>query len=229
MIRPLEGRVNPLIAVRLGGMRRAPGAFLSHPLGSLRVVLLALDLDGVVCDLTGGVAGRLRARFGLDDEPSTWSSYDLSHLAGRVPEGELRSFLDATFLDLGLYSAAPACEGAVRGVRALVAAGWDVVAVTARPRSLAEVTRSWLAAVGVPVDDVRHAPFLGKSSVVAALGGDAAVEDHPHEAELLGGVCEAFLFDRPWNAAHLPSRCRRVSSWDDVVGRLCRRPERRAS
>ena len=229
MIRPPRGRVNPLIAVVAGGMGGHLPTFLSHPLGSLRVVLLALDLDGVVCDLTAGLAARLRARFGVDDDPATWSAYDLSHLEARVPSGELRPFLDATFLDPGLYSSAPACDGAVQGVSALVEAGWSIVAVTARPLSLAAVTRSWLSSIGLPVDDVRHAPFLRKAAVVASLGCAAAIEDHPDEAELLGGVCEALLFDRPWNAGHHPSRCRRVSSWDDAIGRLCRRPERRAS
>lgn len=179
---------------------------------------MALDLDGVVCDLGPGVAARLQARFGLDTHPSTWHTYDLSHLA--VPGNELRPFLEATFADASLYDSAPVCEGARRALAVLCDDGWTVVAVTARSPQLAAVTRAWIAAAGLPVDDVRHAPLLAKADVAAALGAVAAIDDHPGEAESLAGVCSSWLFSRPWNAAHVPARCRRLVSWPDAVRRL---------
>jgi uncharacterized HAD superfamily protein len=210
-----------LIAVRSGSRSPAPGApptFLSHPLGSVVVVLLALDLDGVVCDLGPGVAARLHARFGLDTHPSTWHTYDLSHLA--VPGEELQPFLSATFDDPALYESAAVCSGARHALGALCDAGWTAVAVTARAPHLAAVTRSWIAAMQLPIDDVRHAPLLGKAEVAASLGAVAAIDDHPDEAESLASVCSSFLFSRPWNTAHVPSRCRRLASWPDAAGRL---------
>lgn len=191
---------------------------LPHPLGNVSGVLLALDLDGVVCDLGPGVAARLHARFGLETHPSTWHTYDLSHLA--VPRDELRPFLSATFDDPVLYESAVVCGGARRALGALCDAGWTAVAVTARAPHLAAVTRSWIAAMQLPIDDVRHAPLLGKAEVAAALGADAAIDDHPEEAESLASACSSFLFSRPWNAAHVPSRCRRLASWSDAAGRL---------
>ncbi|HET7651528.1 MAG TPA: hypothetical protein VFK42_00730 [Acidimicrobiales bacterium] len=181
-------------------------------------MLLALDLDGVVCDLGPGVAARLHARFGLDTHPSTWHTYDLSHLA--VPGEELQPFLSATFDDPALYESAAVCSGARHALGALCDAGWTAVAVTARSPHLAPVTRSWIAAMRLPIDDVRHAPLLGKAQVAASLGAVAAIDDHPDEAESLASVCASFLFSRPWNAAHLPSRCRRLASWPDAAGRL---------
>lgn len=181
-------------------------------------VLLALDLDGVVCDLGPGVAARLRARFAIDTHPATWRTYDLSHLA--VPARELRPFLDETFDDPSLYVDAPVCAGARRALGALRAAGWTIVAVTARAPHLAAVTRSWVASSGLSIDDIHHAPVLTKARTAAALGADAAIDDHPGEAELLAAVCSSWLFTRPWNAAHAPHRCRRVASWSDALGRL---------
>lgn len=181
-------------------------------------MLLALDLDGVVCDLGPGVAARLQVRFGVDTHPSTWHTYDLSHLA--VPGQELQPFLAATFDDPALYESAAVCGGARHALGALCDAGWTAVAVTARSPHLAPVTRAWIAAMRLPIDDVRHAPLLGKAEVAASLGAAAAIDDHPEEAESLASVCPSFLFSRPWNAAHVPSRCRRLASWPDAAGRL---------
>jgi uncharacterized HAD superfamily protein len=183
-------------------------------------VLLALDLDGVVCDLGPGVAARLHARFGLESHPSTWHTYDLSHLA--VPGDELRPFLESTFADASLYASAPVYAGAHAALRSLRDGGWRVVAVTARPAHLADVTRAWVGSTRLPIDDVQHAPLLGKSRVAAALGAVAAIDDHPGEAESLASVCSSWLFSRPWNAAHAPDRCRRVASWPDAAGHLRR-------
>jgi len=181
-------------------------------------VLLALDLDGVVCDLGPGVAARLRARFGIDTHPSTWHTYDLSHLA--VPGGELQPFLASMFADPALYDSAPVCAGARGALGALCDEGWTVVGVTARSTHLVGVTRAWVDAVGLPFDDVRHAPLLGKAEVAVSLGAVAAIDDHPGEAESLAAVCSSWLFSRPWNAAHVPDRCRRLASWSDAAGRL---------
>ena len=181
-------------------------------------MLLALDLDGVVCDLGPGVAARLHARFGLESHPSTWHTYDLSHLA--VPAEQLQPFLSATFDDPALYESAAVCGGARGALAALCDAGWTAVAVTARSPHLASVTRAWIASMRLPIDDVRHAPLLGKADVAASLGAVAAIDDHPDEAESLASVCASFLFSRPWNAAHVTSRCRRLASWPDAAGRL---------
>ncbi len=59
------------------------------------------------------------------------------------------------------------------------------------------------------------------AAVARELGADATIEDNPAEAELLAEVCESWLLDRPYNRASPVMRARRVSSWDDAVGRLC--------
>ena len=59
-----------------------------------------------------------------------------------------------------------------------------------------------------------------KSAVARRLGTDATIEDNPTEAELLADVCDSWLLDRPYNRASPVVRARRLSSWDDAVGRL---------
>jgi uncharacterized HAD superfamily protein len=191
---------------------------MSPPLRILRAVLCALDLDGVLCDIGPGVAARIAARFGVDSHPSTWTSYDLRHLG--LPEARFGAFLDETFADPSLYADAAPCPGALAGVAHLAAAGWRIVAVTARAPHLAPVTRRWLARHGFTIEAVHHTPFGTKASVAARHGVVASVEDNREEAERLAEVCDSWLLDRPYNRG-ATERCRRAHSWDDLIGRLC--------
>ncbi|MGI8808659.1 MAG: 5' nucleotidase, NT5C type [Acidimicrobiales bacterium] len=184
-------------------------------------MLCGLDLDGVLCDLGPSVAGRIAARFGVASHPSTWRSYDLRLLRLGVPEDRFSAFLDETFDDPTLYSTAPVCEGAALALGELREAGWELVGITARPPHLAAATRAWLARHRLPVQRVHHTTVGTKSAVARRLGADATIEDNPAEAELLAEVCDSWLLDRPYNRASAVVRARRLSSWDDAVGRLC--------
>ncbi len=184
-------------------------------------MLCGLDLDGVLCDLGPSVAGRIASRFGVASHPSTWRSYDLRLLRLGVPQDRFSEFLDETFADPGLYSTAPVCDGVAAALSQLRRAGWELVGITARPPHLAAATKAWMALHRLPVAEIHHTPVGTKSEVARALGADATIEDNPAEAELLADVCDSWLLDRPYNRASPVVRARRLSSWDDAVGRLC--------
>lgn len=183
-------------------------------------MLIGLDLDGVVCDLGPVVAARISDRFGVSSHPDTWRTYDLRLLRIGVPQAPFQSFLDELFGDPTLYEGAPVAEGAAWGVKRLQQTGWRTVGITARPRHLTSVTRRWLARHGILLDDVHHTTVGGKSAVAEELGVLVTIEDNPHEAEALAGVCESWLIDRPYNRDYTLARARRLRSWDDAVGRL---------
>ena len=187
-------------------------------------MLIGLDLDGVVCDLGPGVAGRIADRFGVASHPDTWRTYDLRLLRLGVPEAPFQAFLEELFTDASLYQSAPVAEGAAWGVSRLRAAGWRLVGITARPGHLMDVTRSWLDRHGFGLDAVHHTEVGTKAEVAAELGAAVTVEDNPHEAESLAEVCQSWLLDRPYNRDYALKRARRLHSWDDAVGRLCQLP-----
>jgi len=184
-------------------------------------MLCGLDLDGVLCDLGPSVAERIAARFGVASHPSTWRSYDLRLLRLGVPEDRFSEFLDETFDDPGLYSAAPVCDGVAAALGELRRVGWRLVGITARPAHLAAATTAWMVRHGLPVEEIHHTAVGTKSEVARRLGVAATIEDNPTEAELLADVCESWLLDRPYNRSASVVRARRLSSWDDAVGRLC--------
>ena len=183
-------------------------------------MLCGLDLDGVLCDIGPPVAERIAAAFGVASHPSTWRSYDLRLLQLGIPEARFAAFLDETFHDPSLYAGAPVCDGVQAALRQLRRDGWDLVGITARPAHLAVATRAWLARHRLPLDEVHHTPVGTKAAVARRLGADATIEDNPAEAELLAEVCDSWLLDRPYNAGSPVVRARRLSSWDDAVGRL---------
>ena len=184
-------------------------------------MLCGLDLDGVLCDLGPSVAARIADRFGVASHPSTWRSYDLRLLRLGVPEDRFGAFLDETFADPELYATAPVCEGVGPALREPREAGWRLVGITARPASLADPTLDWLARHRLPVDEVHHTLVGTKAQVARRLGAVATIEDNPTEAELLAEVCDSWLLDRPYNRSSTLARARRLSCWDDAVGRLC--------
>jgi uncharacterized HAD superfamily protein len=194
---------------------------LSYPLANLVIVLIGLDLDGVLCDLGPTLAARIAERFNVTTHPSAWRTYDLRRLRLGLPEKRYQAFLDEAFDDPSLYEMAPTVSGAASGMAQLRAAGWGLVGITARPLHLAAITTRWLAAQGLPLDSVHHTAVNQKASVARDLGVEVTVEDNPVEAELLGEVCQSWLFDQPYNRDHPLLLAKRVDSWDELVGRLC--------
>jgi uncharacterized HAD superfamily protein len=183
--------------------------------------VIALDLDGVLCDLGPSVAARIADRFGVATHPSAWRTYDLRLLQLGVPERSLTAFLDEVFDDPELYDRGALLDGARHGVAQLLDAGWRLVGITARADHLAPVTREWLARHGLDLDSVHHTPVGTKAAVARRVGAVAAVEDNPVEADLLAEVCDSWLLDRPYNRDVELQSARRLLSWDDAVGRLC--------
>jgi uncharacterized HAD superfamily protein len=184
-------------------------------------VLIGLDLDGVLCDIGPALAARISERFNVSTHPSAWRTYDLRRLRLGLPERRYQLFLDEVFDDPTLYESAAAVSGAASGLAQLQSAGWRMVGITARPSHLAAITSRWLAAQGLSLEAVHHAVVHEKSTVARDLGVTVTVEDNPVEAELLGVVCQSWLFDRPYNRDQQLVMAKRIYSWDELVGRLC--------
>ena len=184
--------------------------------------MIALDLDGVLCDLGPSVAARIADRFGVATHPSTWRTYDLRLLQLGVPERSLNAFLDEVFDDPALYDQGTRHDGASHGVQPARSrrAGGSWASPPGPPISRRSPGRGWpaTASTSTRCTTRRWAP---RRPWPAGVGAVAAIEDNPVEADLLGAVCESWLLDRPYNRDHELTRARRLQSWDDAVGRLC--------
>lgn len=169
---------------------------------------IGLDLDGVICDSIPIWRHVLIRELGLVHGPGDLpDTHGTPACAAVMNRHEVECLITP-----------PPVPGAAAGLRALQAAGHELVVVTARTPRMAELTRAWLAYHGLPVPDRMH--FLAggsKGAVARAEGLDLFVEDAPHNAQSITGAgVPVLLFAWPYNEGFHHPLARRVAGWDAV-------------
>jgi hypothetical protein len=145
--------------------------------------IIALDADGVLVDYNLAYAKAWEAAFGVRpkerDPHAYWATdrWEVPTLTG-APLQRLREAFDEKF-----WAGVPPIEGAVSACHALVAAGFELVCVTALPSSHAAARLRSLQAAGMPIEQViatgnEAGPVSPKAEAVARLGAVALVDDY---------------------------------------------------
>lgn len=178
--------------------------------------VLALDLDGVVVDLTTEIIRRL-----VDEghpapnwtNPPTFSWKDSA--CGLTVEAGIRAH--ELFDSVEPYLTAPALTGAVEAVKEILAAGWRVVVVTQRPHEARVATHNWLSRHGLGKLPVT---ITGAKAELAVRNGyTIAIDDAGHHiaAYRMAGV-PCIAWDAPYNR---DARAMfRATDWSDVLWAL---------
>ena len=200
---------------------------------------LYVDLDDVI----GATAQRLLdlagREYGREVRFEEVTSYDLDVVFGMSAAETAEFYRRSNEADV--LSGVALREGAVEGLAACRARGIEVWVVTGRPAAISGLTRAWLAARGVPHDELlfvdKYGPWQGEDALPIDPAGllsmedladfefGAAIEDHLGTARILAGRLRipVLLMDRPWNRdpeadAHpLITRCR---DWRAVLAAL---------
>ncbi|MFZ5817868.1 MAG: 5' nucleotidase, NT5C type [Bacillota bacterium] len=172
---------------------------------------IGLDLDGVLVDsiprwieVLNREAG---TRYGPDDLPDTYGT----------PEQAFHS--DRNEVEMLILPGPVA--GGPESVRAIHAAGHELVVITARHPRLRGLTQAWLEYHGVAVHRLHFLEGASKAPTAVAEGVDVMVEDAPHNALALAeaGV-PVLLFDAPYNQAVSHPLIRRAAGWAEVLERI---------
>jgi len=174
---------------------------------------IGVDIDGVIVDIARAWLPLLSEVCGRPVSAKDLCSWDLGAALGISEEQVNRVWLQTLGTDLLRH--APAIKGAIDGLASL--ARHEVWLVTARPASMAELTRFWLADNGARYQHLVHERFGNK--LWAGGGFDVFIEDYLEEARVIAeaGV-PSILFDQPWNrGGELPPNCTRVTDWHGVV------------
>lgn len=181
-----------------------------------RPLTLALDLDGVVVDLSAEIMRRLRDEGHVCPDwttPPAWHWADPA--CGFTAEAGMRA--QELFRSVEAYETAPAMPGAVEAVKDIVAAGWRVVVVTARPYRARKATHNWLSAHGL--GKLHVSLTSAKAALALANGYTVAIDDAPKQIEAYraaGVPCIAW--DAPYNReARALFRC---DDWAEVLWHL---------
>lgn len=167
---------------------------------------VAFDMDDVLANIRTLVADVLGKATGRSIPWESWTTYDLGQVFGIPIDHCLQAFIEHTVLE----RAQPE-PGAAEAVTRAIELGFTPAIISARawhPNGQS-LTRDWLDAHGLPIQEVHLVPLgVSKSSCLQGLGNIAAYVDD-HLGHILdaqaAGIPGAVLMDRPWNRFALPN------------------------
>lgn len=116
--------------------------------------IIALDADGVLLDYNTAYASAWERAFGqrprLKDPQAYWAvdRWDVDVLQGEALQ-QFRASLDGQF-----WSSVPAVKGAVQACEKLIAAGYELVCVSALKPEFAQARQTNLQQLGFPIERV---------------------------------------------------------------------------
>jgi uncharacterized HAD superfamily protein len=188
-----------------------------------KLLRIGVDVDDVLAESLPAYLEAFRRRFG-QEVPLEMAAWEIFRRFPAIPRSDMQEFyaeLDAT----DFLGSRPLYPEAVRGVRALAAAGLRLVVVTGRLAKNAGDTRRLLAAAGLLElfetlvhRDGEATAVEFKPRVIREQKLDLLIDDELHLAEAVARLpIPVLLFDRPWNQAPLPPGITRVHAWDEIL------------
>ncbi len=193
--------------------------------------MIALDLDGVVANLTPVVMRRLVERLGL--EPADVRYWDPEHyddvlaeFPERVRTPEAERILSEIYGDPETYREAHPMPHALEAAQWLARRKLLTAYITRRKPHTRDVTLEWLRERGFPMRPVHHVERPEtKAEVAARLGVSILVEDSPREArEFAEAGLTPILIEHRYNRSLTEPWVLRAGSWEALRGLLERLP-----
>jgi len=189
---------------------------------------IAIDVDDVLVQSLPEYTRRFCARFGRR-VPAEECAWDIFPRFPDIPAAEMWHFYEE--LEASEFLATrPIYPDAVRGIRALWAAGHRLVVVTGRLGEHLGHTRRLLRRAGLleAFEDLVHRagpePAAAyKSRVIRERGLDLLIDDERHVAVAVAALpVPVLLLDRPWNRGSLPPGVSRVATWGEILEKVGR-------
>ena len=190
-------------------------------------MLIAIDIDEVLAETVSAFVKKYNQIYKTNLKRSDFYTFDWWKVIGISFEEFKKRY--GKMIEDGFFKDLKPKEGAPAGVKAL-AEKYALIAVTARPRSLATTTEEWLEKYFphsfLGVEYTREKPLSheieSKFSICRRRGVNILIEDDLEYAEECAenGI-KVFLFDAPWNQ-HLKETAYliRVYSWPEIVKEL---------
>jgi len=174
--------------------------------------MIALDLDGVICNLMAPVLHHIRQEYGAFVYENDIRYYRLEEVLG-IPDawGMVREAIES--------KEAPVYEGVREGLQRLLVED-SITIVTARPGFLADCTHEWLVEWGLNeyIGGVYFAQ-LGANDPIYSEDFTIAVDDRTEKLLRYRKTTKKFLFRRPWNqrCLNVEGNFTTVRSWQRLV------------
>lgn len=177
---------------------------------------IGIDIDGVVADSYPAWLQELNRHYRKNI--TVLEDYEM-HLVFDVPWDDMNDFFveNAEHL-MGIPKPVP---GAKEGIETLLAAGHEVLYVTARRPEEEDMTQRWLRKYRIPFEQILFSGFKSKVDLVKQWQINVFVEDYLVNARAIAAAgVPVFLLDATYNRGPLPPGVMRCYNWPEIVRRL---------
>ena len=186
---------------------------------------VGVDVDGVLYEWEKTARYLLRTQSGYSNAAPLKRESDCWDYIQQVVNPEDWDWLWAEGVGLGLFRYGHIVKGAIEGVRALHAAGHELVVITHRPSCAVRDTLDWLSFIQLPFAGIH---ILSDGQPKSTVRADILIDDKFSNIQdwALGKAPRRYglLFNRTWNEEELNHgpHFERVYGWHGVVDTMRR-------
>ncbi len=179
--------------------------------------VIGVDLDGVVVDVCVPIINYLKRKKHIEYTHEHFTHYNTYEWANVTKEEMVK-----LFSGVAGYRDAPLMPEVWYSMHHLVQNGFELVAVTSRPKSVEKYTMDWINKEQLPFSTVYFTDAHEKINIAKELEMEVFIEDNPVTATQMLDVCDrVFIFDAKYNRHLVESnRLIRVYKWVDILGVL---------
>lgn len=187
---------------------------------SMNKKIIGVDLDGVVFDICVPIINYLKRKKKIEYTREHFVDYYVEKWANVTTEEMLELFAKPS-----TYRDEPIMPHAKHNLEWLYYIGFNLVAVTFRPKSVEKYTNMQLKKYDLPFSELYFAPPEGKIGIAKELNMSIFIEDKLDTAMDLCEVCDySYIYNAPYNQTNnSPKNLIRKNNWyeisDDVIER----------
>lgn len=191
---------------------------------------IGIDIDNVIAESYPAYIARFNQTFGTKIRYEEIEEFYYFDKLSGIDQEKVEIFIDRLLIDEDFQLNISPVEGVKKIIAKWVDGGDSIHYITARPKTIRQITKNWLIKHGLYVDGVTLDLFEGerhtkdpiyKKRLVKNKGIDIFIEDIKEIAETMD--IPVLLLDRPWNQGKLPENVKRVKDWkeiDKIVSKL---------
>lgn len=167
-------------------------------------MIIACDIDGVVCNWTKGF---LQYAGYPEQEARTWELWNQLNIS----EDKFNEIWDGFINDGGIVRLEP-MDGAVESISKIRGAGHDIIFITSRKPAAKQQTYQWFLNHGIWYVSIKFCE--AKLDMLQQIKPDIYIEDNPYQIqEAIDNGIRIIIYDKPYNR-HIKNE--RVKNWEDI-------------
>jgi len=172
---------------------------------------LAIDIDGVVCDLASSICKRISKKYGINLNVS-----DITRWNMQTDKFDFYSEIKEAQRSPEFMINLKPIDGAREAIEKLFFS-YQIIFVTARPVTCLLSTQAWVTRYFGDIP-IYHLPGEGGHGVKETIDFDILIDDSPvNVLRALDVGRRVIIYTQPWNESFRDHRVIRVKNWKEVL------------